>query len=74
MFIYRYFVSFLCYWTLKGSQDMDILCHRILNRSQNMNICVLVDTDRLQDKLLDEWANLIVNYIDRSVFGSDWFH
>ena len=31
----------------KGSQDKGILCYRILNRSQNTDICVLLDIGQI---------------------------
>ena len=34
-------------WTSKGSQDKNILCYGTLNRSQDTDICVLVDTGQI---------------------------
>ena len=38
------YTDILCDWISKGSQDKDILCYRTLNRSQDTDICLSVDT------------------------------
>ena len=46
----------LCDWISKGSQDKDILCYRILNRSQDTDICVLVNTGRITGEITGQIA------------------
>ena len=45
-----------CDWISKGSQDKDILCYQILNRSQDTDICLLVDTGQMTDQITGQIA------------------
>ena len=41
----------LCDWISKGSQDKDISCYQTLNRSQDTDICVLVDIGQITGQI-----------------------
>ena len=45
------YTDILCDWISKGSQDKDISCYRILNRSQDTDICVLLDTGQITGQI-----------------------
>ena len=40
----------------KGSQDKDILCYGTLNRSQDIDICVLVDIGQITGQITGQIA------------------
>ena len=60
------FSDILCDWISKSSQDKNILCYRILNRSQDTDICVSRhQTDHRTDHRTDywiQWTNFTVSY------------
>ena len=60
--IYRH----LCDWISKGSQDKDISCYRTLKRSQDTDICVLMDigqiTRRSTGQITGQNTGQIVGY------------
>ena len=60
----EYFYTYICCdWISKSSQDKDSLCHRILNRSQDTDICVSGhQTDHMTD------------HRTVTVARSEWFH
>ena len=66
------YIDILCCWTLKGSQDKDILCYRALNRQQDIDICVSEhQTDHRTDSCI-QWISLTVSYM--KMVRSDWFY
>ena len=55
LFEYLY-TDILCDWISKTSQDKDIFRYRILNRSQDIDICVLVDIGRITGHITGQTA------------------
>ena len=45
------YTDILCDWISKGLQDKDILCYGTLNRSQDTDICVLVDAGQITEQI-----------------------
>ena len=50
------YTDILCDWISKGSQDKDISCYGTLNRSQDTDICVLVDIGRITGQIAGQIA------------------
>ena len=44
-------IYILCDLISEGSQDKDILCYRTLNKSQDTDICVLVETGQITGQI-----------------------
>ena len=61
-----FYTDIWCDWILKSSQDKNISCYRILNRSQDTDICVSAHwTDYRTHHRTDcwiQWTNLTVSY------------
>ena len=45
------YTDILCDCTSKGSQDKNILCYQTLNRSQDTDICVLVNIGQITGQI-----------------------
>ena len=57
-----FYTDIWCDWILKSSKDKEILCNRILNGSQDTDICVSGhQTDHRTDYWI-QWTNLTVSY------------
>ena len=50
------YTDILCDSTSKGSQDKDSSCYGTLNRSQDTDICVLVDTGKITRQITGQIA------------------
>ena len=74
LFEYIY-ADIFCDWISKGSQDKDISCYQTLNRSQDTDICVLVDTGRIIGQITGQIAGCSgQTSLSVTVVTSDGFH
>ena len=69
------YTDILCHLISKGSQDNDSSCYRTLHRSQDTDICVLMDTRWITVQITGEMAGYSgQTLLSVTVGRSDWFH
>ena len=69
----NFYTDIRCDWISKSSQDTNILSYRILNKSQDSDICVLVDIRRITGQITGQ----ITGYSGQTLLSvivarSDW--
>ena len=50
------YTDILCEWISKRLQEKDISCYQTMNKSQDTDICVLVDTGRITEQITGQIA------------------
>ena len=64
-----------CVSISKSSQDKDVVCYRILNGSQDTDICVLVDIRWITRHIIGQTAGYSGQTLPSIIVArSDWFH